>query len=89
MAFGASWFLSALSLPANHYRIGTIEPPLVLSVVGFAAMAGEIAIRVDAARTLGKFYSRTLRCDRNCRGYCSRICQKNRCRREDALGGTR
>jgi protein-S-isoprenylcysteine O-methyltransferase Ste14 len=59
-AFGTSGLLLALSLPANHYRLGTIESTLVLSVVGHAAMVAGIAIRVDAARTLGKSYSRTL-----------------------------
>jgi protein-S-isoprenylcysteine O-methyltransferase Ste14 len=59
-AFGASWLLLALSIVANHFAIGLLKPTLLFHVIGFTFMLAGLAIRVVAARTLGKFYSRTL-----------------------------
>jgi protein-S-isoprenylcysteine O-methyltransferase Ste14 len=59
-AFGASWFVLALSVPANFWHIGRMEPGIPLNVIGLLLMALGITLRVAAARTLGRSYSRTL-----------------------------
>ena len=59
-AFGASWFVLALSVPANFLHLGRLEPGVPFNIIGLAMMAAGIIIRVLAARTLGRFCSRTL-----------------------------
>jgi hypothetical protein len=49
-AFGASWLVFALSVPANFWRIGRMEPGMLFNVIGLLLMAGGIAIRTAAAR---------------------------------------
>jgi len=61
IAFGSSWIVLALSVPADFLAIGTLAPGLVFTIIGILLMAGGLAIRVVAARTLGAYYSRTLR----------------------------
>ena len=60
-ALGASWVILALSLPANLLGIGALHPAWVFGVAGVALMTVGFALRTLAARTLGNFYSRTLR----------------------------
>jgi len=59
-AFGASWFVLALSIPANFFRVARMEPGILFNLIGLLLMALGILIRMVAARTLGRFYSRTL-----------------------------
>jgi protein-S-isoprenylcysteine O-methyltransferase Ste14 len=60
-AFGASWMVLVLSLPANFSRTGIMRPALLFNVAGIILMLCGYAVRTAAARTLGRFYSRTLR----------------------------
>ena len=60
-AFGASWLVLFLSLLANYFRIGSLEPSILFNTVGVFLMLFGFTLRTVAARTLGRFYSRTLR----------------------------
>jgi protein-S-isoprenylcysteine O-methyltransferase Ste14 len=60
-ALGTCWFVLFLSLPANYYGIGSLWPSLIFNIIGTAIMFLGLSLRLIAARTLGKFYSRTLR----------------------------
>ncbi len=51
--------------PLNQFEIGTIEPRVALNIAGLALMLGGLAVRVAAARALGRFYTRTLRTSRD------------------------
>ncbi len=59
-AFGGSWLVLGLSVPANFWHVGRMEPGVLFNVIGLALMAAGILIRTAAARTLGRYYSRTL-----------------------------
>ena len=61
LALGICWMVLALSLPADFFGIGALAPGLIFNCVGILLMLGGLAIRAVAARTLGKFYTRTLR----------------------------
>jgi protein-S-isoprenylcysteine O-methyltransferase Ste14 len=45
----------------NHFRSGRSRPGLPVGVSGLAVMACGLALRYRAAKTLGAFYTRTLR----------------------------
>jgi protein-S-isoprenylcysteine O-methyltransferase Ste14 len=60
-AFGVSWLALFLSIPAAHYRLGLIHPSFVFASAGFALMCAGFFLRAIAARTLGRFYTGTLR----------------------------
>ena len=59
--FVASWLLLLLAVVLNQFHIGTIEPHFVFNAVGVVLMAAGVVLRVVAMRTLGKFFTRTLR----------------------------
>ncbi|HTP57332.1 MAG TPA: isoprenylcysteine carboxylmethyltransferase family protein [Spirochaetia bacterium] len=61
IAFGASWIILALSVPADFLAIGSLVPGLLFNCAGILLMLCGLAIRAIAARTLGRYYSRTLR----------------------------
>ena len=60
-AVAVSWTGVLLAAILDHLRIGLIEPYIVLNIIGALLMAAGIAIRIAAARTLGRYYTRTLR----------------------------
>ena len=60
VAFVVCWLAILLSILLNRLGIGTINPHWILNVIGGALMLAGIFVRVVSARTLGRFYSRTL-----------------------------
>ena len=61
VAFAVSWLLLLLTTLFNQFQIGIVEPDLVFTVIGVVLMAMGAVLRVIAMRTLGKFFTRTLR----------------------------
>ena len=61
IVFLLSWLLLLLTALPNQFRIGVVEPHLAFTAVGVALMAGGFLIRAVAMRTLGEFFTRTLR----------------------------
>jgi protein-S-isoprenylcysteine O-methyltransferase Ste14 len=61
VAFLLSWLLLLLTALLNQFQIGIIEPHLLLTALGIVLAAGGFLIRVVAMRTLGEFFTRTLR----------------------------
>jgi protein-S-isoprenylcysteine O-methyltransferase Ste14 len=54
-------FITLLVAPVlNHFQMGQIRHGAVVGGFGLAVMMGGIALRYWAAKTLGKFYTRTL-----------------------------
>ena len=61
VVFLLSWLLLFLTALPNQYQVGVVEPPLLFTAVGVILMAGGFLIRAVAMRTLGEFFTRTLR----------------------------
>jgi protein-S-isoprenylcysteine O-methyltransferase Ste14 len=60
VAFVICWLAILLSILLNQRGIGTVRPHSILNLIGGALMLAGIFVRVASARTLGRFYSRTL-----------------------------
>jgi len=61
VVFLLSWLLLFLTALLNQFQIGIVEPHLVFTALGIVLAAGGFLIRVVAMRTLGEFFTRTLR----------------------------
>ncbi len=61
VVFAISWLLLFITILLNQLRIGVIEPHRVFTVLGVMLLAGGVVLRMVAMRTLGKFFTRTLR----------------------------
>ena len=61
VVFLLSWLLLFLTALPNQFQIGVIEPHLVFTALGIVLAAAGFLIRVVAMRTLGEFFTRTLR----------------------------
>jgi protein-S-isoprenylcysteine O-methyltransferase Ste14 len=59
--FLLSWLLLFLTALPNQFQIGVVEPHLVFTALGIVLAAAGFLIRVVAMRTLGEFFTRTLR----------------------------
>lgn len=60
IAFVISWLAILASIPLNRLGIATLRSHWILNAIGLLLLFGGIGIRVLSARTLGRFYSRTL-----------------------------
>jgi protein-S-isoprenylcysteine O-methyltransferase Ste14 len=61
VAFAVSWAILFLTALLNQFQIATIEPHLIFIAIGVVLMATGVVLRIIAMRTLGKFFTRTLR----------------------------
>ena len=61
VVFLLSWLLLLLTALPNQFQIGVLEPHLLFTAIGFVLAAGGFVIRAVAMRTLGEFFTRTLR----------------------------
>jgi len=61
VVFLLSWLLLLLTALPNQFQIGVVEPHLLFTALGIVLAAGGFLIRVVAMRTLGEFFTRTLR----------------------------
>ena len=61
VVFLLSWLLLFLTALPNQFQIGVVEPHLVFTALGIVLAAAGFLIRVVAMRTLGEFFTRTLR----------------------------
>jgi len=61
VVFLLSWLLLFLTALPNQYQVGVVEPHLLFTAIGVVLMAGGFLIRAIAMRTLGEFFTRTLR----------------------------
>ena len=61
VVFLLSWLLLLLTALPNQFQIGVVEPHLVFTALGIVLAAAGFLIRVVAMRTLGEFFTRTLR----------------------------
>ena len=61
IVFLFSWLLLFLTALPNEFQVGVVQPHLLITVIGVALMVGGFLIRVVAMRTLGEFFTRTLR----------------------------
>jgi protein-S-isoprenylcysteine O-methyltransferase Ste14 len=60
IAFAISWLALLCSVELHILTIAIMHPPILFNVVGAAVMICGIALRIVAARTLGRSYTRTL-----------------------------
>ncbi len=60
IAFVISWIAILLSIVFNRLQIGALKPHVAFNIVGLMVMFFGIVLRTVAARTLGRFYTRTL-----------------------------
>ena len=61
VVFLLSWLLLFLTALPNQFQIGVVEPHLIFTALGIVLAAAGFLIRVVAMRTLGEFFTRTLR----------------------------
>ncbi len=61
VVFLLSWLLLFLTALPNEFQIGVVEPHLLFTALGIVLAAAGFLIRVVAMRTLGEFFTRTLR----------------------------
>jgi protein-S-isoprenylcysteine O-methyltransferase Ste14 len=61
VVFLLSWLLLLLTALLNQFQIGIVEPHLVFTALGIVLAAAGFLVRVVAMRTLGEFFTRTLR----------------------------
>jgi len=65
IAFLLSWLFILLTAVPDQFQIGVVEPHLVFTVLGVLLAAGGYSIRAAAMRTLGEFFTATLRMREN------------------------
>lgn len=61
LAFSTSVLILMITPLLNHYQIGVFKANLWFNIFGLLIMLLGISIRITAAITLGRFYTRTLR----------------------------
>jgi protein-S-isoprenylcysteine O-methyltransferase Ste14 len=61
IVFPSSWLLLFLTAVLDQFHLGVVEPHIAFAVAGGSLMAGGFCLRAVAMRTLGKFFTRTLR----------------------------
>jgi protein-S-isoprenylcysteine O-methyltransferase len=61
VVFLLSWLLLFLTALLNQFQISIVEPHLLFTAIGVVLAAAGFLIRVVAMRTLGEFFTRTLR----------------------------
>ena len=61
VVFALSWLLMFLTAIPDQFQVGVVEPHLVLTGLGIVLAAGGYFIRAIAMRTLGEFFTATLR----------------------------
>ena len=61
VVFALSWLLLFLTALPNQFQIGIVEPHLLFTALGIVLAAAGYFIRAVAMRTLGEFFTATLR----------------------------
>jgi len=65
VVFLLSWLLLFLTAVPNQFQVGVVEPHLLFTAIGIVLAAAGFLVRVVAMRTLGEFFTRTLRIREN------------------------
>ena len=65
IVFLLSWLLQLLTALPNQFQVGVVEPHLVFTALGVVLAAAGYFIRAAAMRTLGEFFTATLRMREN------------------------